>query len=395
MNDDEDSALPIEEQTQRPPNTALHQQRVNAWHPILDPVWVIAGLIYLGIIMVPVGYKIDSIQRNVEEHIDTYDKWTEDYFDTFAYDPDNDTDCRIGNNFNAKKRCYIRFTATKDLTPPILLHYQLTNFHQNHRSYYSSRDPYQLLGEADKQDAISAQDCNPLNVLGGIKLNPCGLIANTFFNDIFTLNNTLDANGNEIDNFILREDGIAWQSDLKYKFRQVNGFEHEPCSEGTCDESCCKEGDSCLDGKPYYDKVTDKCYRYKYPKDDTTQYLYETYRDIISPLDGVMDEHFIVWMRIATQPTFRKLYGWIDEPIPKGTTLVFAVTSNYVVTRFKGSKSLILSTTSIFGGKNPFLAPIFISVGIVCLVAGALFGLKHAVRPRKLADPAYLHYKED
>lgn len=391
MDDDEDSALDLADQTQRPPDTALHQQRVNAWHPILDPVWVIAGFFYLGIIMVPVGYKINDIQNNVEELINTYDAWTDDYFDSFVLAEGNSTDCRIGDNFNADKTCQIQFTATKDLVPPILLHYQLTNFHQNHRSYYKSRDPYQLLGSIGKQDPISAQDCQPLNKLGDIKLHPCGLVANTFFNDVFKLNTAIDSDGNQVD-IVLREDGIAWQSDLEYKYDQVDGFESSECS--TCDASCCLDGDSCLDGLPYEDEFG-VCHRYKYPDDDTTQYLYETYRDIISPLKGVTDEHFVVWMRIATQPTFRKLYGWIDEPIRKGTTLVFDVKSNYVVTRFKGSKALVLSTTSIFGGKNPYLAPIFISVGFFCLVAGVFFGLKHAIRPRKLADPAYLHFKED
>jgi hypothetical protein len=53
--EDDDSALEESEQTMRPPDVALHQQRVEAWHPILDPVWVIIALLYLGVIMVPVG----------------------------------------------------------------------------------------------------------------------------------------------------------------------------------------------------------------------------------------------------------------------------------------------------------------------------------------------------
>jgi len=53
--DDDDSVLDLAEQTQRPKDVALQQQRVNAWHPILDPVWVIVALFYLGVILVPVG----------------------------------------------------------------------------------------------------------------------------------------------------------------------------------------------------------------------------------------------------------------------------------------------------------------------------------------------------
>lgn len=55
MDDDEDSVLDISEQTNRPADTAFSQQRVQAWHPILDPVWAICGLFYIGLIMVPTG----------------------------------------------------------------------------------------------------------------------------------------------------------------------------------------------------------------------------------------------------------------------------------------------------------------------------------------------------
>ena len=53
--DDDESALDLAEQTERPKDVALQQQRIPAWHPILDPTWVIVALFYLGAMLVPVG----------------------------------------------------------------------------------------------------------------------------------------------------------------------------------------------------------------------------------------------------------------------------------------------------------------------------------------------------
>jgi hypothetical protein len=326
-----------------------------------------------------VGFKIDALQRQAVEIKRTYDDYHVD-----------DPECGINETFNANRICNLTFVVPEDLEPPILVYYELTNFHQNHRTYLKSFDPYQLYGQTGPRDPVSERYCEPLNKLGGITLNPCGLIANTFFNDYFTLLQGNSANGLPL---TLIEDGIAWQSDIELMYNQPNGFRYEECPAGQCDSSCCNGAEwSC--SQPYVDKQGN-CYRYFYPDDDTTQYLYETYPDIISPLEGVTNEHFIVWMKVATQPNFRKLYGWFDVPIAKGEELVFQVNANYVVTRFQGSKSLIVAKTNTLGGKNPYLGMSLIGAGGFILVMGILFGIKQCVRPRKLADPKFLHYKED
>jgi hypothetical protein len=55
VGEDDEGVLDISEQTNRPVDDSIHQQRIQAWHPILDPVWVIVSLYYIGIILVPVG----------------------------------------------------------------------------------------------------------------------------------------------------------------------------------------------------------------------------------------------------------------------------------------------------------------------------------------------------
>ena len=167
----------------------------------------------------------------------------------------------------------------------------------------------------------------------------------------------------------------------------------QECPTGGCNSTCCSDlGFSCKE--PAISKHDFKCYAYHYPDENTTQYLYETYPQI-SPLDGVTDEHFIVWMRVATLPTFRKLYGYIEQPIPAGTTLTFRILCNYVVESFGGSKSLVVSTNNILGGKNSYLGRTFYVVGFFCLACGCFFAAKHWFRPRKIADRKYLRYKEE
>lgn len=65
--EDDESVLDESEQTMRPKSDSLHQQRIQAWHPVLDPVWVIVALFYLGVILVPVGtYIHGNVERIME-----------------------------------------------------------------------------------------------------------------------------------------------------------------------------------------------------------------------------------------------------------------------------------------------------------------------------------------
>ena len=295
--------------------------------------------------------------------------------------------------------CQIQFQVPLDkgdMQPPILIHYELYNFYQNYRKYFNSFDQHQLFGSLT-QDIVAAGDCEPLNIINGIKINPCGLIANTLFNDVITLESIVDKDGNVIDNVPMVESGIAWESDIQWKYRQPDGFKYEQCP--SCDECDCTGGEdggeeewSCTEPYVNEDGI---CFRYYYPDDDTTQYLYETYPMVVSPIDGVLNEHFIVWMRTAALPHFRKLYGYIEQPIPAGATLTFNVQANFVVERLKGAKALVVSNNYIFGGKNHWLGTLFIVVGSIAAILGALFLAKDYLAPRKLGDKMYLKFKEE
>ena len=93
------------------------------------------------------------------------------------------------------------------------------------------------------------------------------------------------------------------------------------------------------------------------------------------------DEHFIVWMRTAGLPNFRKLWARIDSDLSAGEYLM-TIKNNYDVSGFEGSKSFVLSTTNALGGKNYFLAVCYIVVGALCFVFAIIFLIAYIRKKR-------------
>jgi len=233
--------------------------------------------------------------------------------------------------------CNVTIQVTKTMNHPVYLYYRLDNFYQNHRRYVKSRDDPQLRG--DYIGSVGAlSDCDPYIGNGNGTLEgayfPCGLIAASFFNDTIAM---FDSNNN---NVTLRKNGIAWKSDVQKKFGPI------------------------APGQPGI-------------KLNVSQ----------------TDEDFIVWMRTAGLPNFKKLYRILDSDVQPGA-YSFEIQNNFPVSSFSGRKYVVLSTTSWIGGKNPFLGWAFIAVGIVCFVQGVAFAIKHKVSPRKLGDTKYLDWNK-
>ncbi|CAN0542736.1 unnamed protein product, partial [Ectocarpus sp. 12 AP-2014] len=66
---------------------------------------------------------------------------------------------------------------------PIYVYYELRKFYQNHRSYVKSRSFDQLKGGVSK--LVPGEGiCSPLESIDTLDLNPCGLVANSMFNDV-------------------------------------------------------------------------------------------------------------------------------------------------------------------------------------------------------------------
>lgn len=93
-------------------------------------------------------------------------------------------------------------------------------------------------------------------------------------------------------------------------------------------------------------------------------------------------EDLIVWMRTAALPTFRKLFGKIENDLEAGDNIHVRIQNNYNTYSFGGKKKLVLSTTSWIGGKNDFLGIAYLTVGGLCLFLAMSFIIIYLIRPR-------------
>ena len=72
---------------------------------------------------------------------------------------------------------------------------------------------------------------------------------------------------------------------------------------------------------------------------------------------------------------------------------VHCVRSDFVVSSFEDKKSIVISTTSWFGGQNVFLGILYVIVGALWMVLAILFFVNNNLSPRKLADTRCLSWR--
>lgn len=176
-----------------------------------------------------------QVQEIVIDYTDCHSKATNEFTDipggkvdsTFSTESKpmwrrlNTTSTKIGKN---ETQCSIQFEIPT-LNPPILLFYRLTNFYQNHRRYVKSVDERQLRGDAVTADQLKGSDaCSPLITNSeGKPYYPCGLIANSLFNDTFSEPKLLNPSGSassKSQKYVMKKSGIAWPSD-KERFKKT------------------------------------------------------------------------------------------------------------------------------------------------------------------------------
>ncbi|KAF3483582.1 LEM3/CDC50 family protein [Arthroderma uncinatum] len=272
------------------------------------------------------------------------------------------TDITLDNGVHVNTTvCSLIFDIPNDIGAPVYMYYRLTNFYQNHRRYVKSLDLDQMKGVAVPNGTISTSTCDPLRIDENTKkaYYPCGLIANSLFNDTFSEPKRVGGGSNVNETYPMTNRGISWSSDrdlykpTKYNFDQVSP-------------------------PPNWKK--------RYP---------DGYTEKNPPPNLQTWEELQVWMRTAGLPTFSKLALRNDTGRMLAGSYQVDINDNFNVTIFGGTKSMVITTRSVMGGKNPFLGIAYVVIGGLCILLGTIFTFVHLVKPRKLGDHRYLTWNSE
>ena len=308
------------EEYERLKNSKFKQQKLPGWRPV--PTITSTTIIFFcfGAVFIVLGVIILVFSNQIEEVSYRYDE-----------------ECKTQKEKTNSNNCEITLDIKNKMKSKIMIYYQLNGFYQNHRRYVKSKSDEQLHGkEFTLEEMKNSQDCDPAitnedmgqtksflgnDLVAGELAVPCGLIAKSFFNDKFT---NWKINGKQ---FTPNENDIAWKADKELKYKNTNNL--------------------------------------------NKQWI------------NMTDEHFIVWMRPAGLPNFRKLWGRIEEEIKANSNVEVTIEDNFNVTSFNGKKYLILSTVNAFGGKNSFLGISYIVLGGISIILAVVFIIGYNIHSKK------------
>lgn len=326
----------------KPDESKWRQQKLDAVRPLLTarcamPITFIGGICFIGI-----GVVLYVAANSASEHVEDYTNCTgTDTINVFDVAADNNTCTRVIN-------------LTTEFKGDILFQYGLDNFYQNSRKYLKSRNDIQLYGSLNE-----TTDCEPLameNVSGKLlPIVPCGIIANSMFNDTFELYYLPPNDPSDYITVPFSTENVIWKGERERKFR------NPPTSNN---KTLCQVFEGTVK-PPNWRRET--C-------------------NVGNDEEGRALENidFIVWMKPAALPKFRKNYRTLNRTtglFPTGLLkgiYHLKIAYNYPVSDFEGRKRFIIVQNGwLDGPKNPFLGIAYIIFGGFLIFVTALFLFFH------------------
>ncbi|ORZ24106.1 CDC50/LEM3 family [Absidia repens] len=381
----------------KPKDGAFRQQRLRAWQPHLRPTVVIPTLFIIGILFMIAGgllywnsgkthelmidystcqhydhpiylapsmydYRFDSspkydVSRTNSPLVDPTQPPVFHYINTTTFQTNNDDPTYHNPNNITIKQCTLDFTVPSTMKAPVFMYYRMTQFYQNHRQYAKNVDPGQLLGTP--VDAGSADsNCQPITTNSDNTkiVFPCGLIANSMFNDSISDLTLISTSGDgqmqqqQQQRYVWYKNGLVWPTEYhKYGSTgyQINQIIPPP---------------------NWAVRFPQGQYTAQYPPPDL----------------GKSMERLKVWMSVAALPDFRKIWGRNENQDLSAGRYRVTIDLNFDTLGYGGKKYLVLTTSSPLGGRNFYLGLTYLAVGGLCLLLATLFSFLHCIKPRNL-----------
>lgn len=250
---------------------------------------------------------------------------------------DNKAGCEItATTSTFPQTCSFNITLDVDLEAPVYFYYSYKGFHQNHRRYVRSMSMDQLLDI----DATDVGNCEPddLQTYNGKTIYPCGLLADTFPPDRFTI----AVNGQDL--CPACTSSVA--DDRNNQWEEANSWSKADIAHKVA-----------VDAKFIEETSTDDL--------STTNARWTAYGRNL-PL--VNDKDFMNWMRPAPLTSFKKLYRVItDRDLKKGDRVEVTVYAYFYSGEWETEKWIVLANTGAFGGDNTLLMITSVFSGTICL----------------------------
>lgn len=346
---------------------AFRQQKIPSIFVVHSPFPVAFLFLLTAILCIPIGILEVAYSRRTTNLDFRYDNINNYVFKMEESSSLPHTFLFSGSTYSMGVRTFLLIELKDTIVAPSVLKYRLKGFHQNFRSFFISKDEYQLYG---KGSALT-KDCDPFRFPGYISgdiqdgyYSPCGSIAWSMFNDSFKLyklekgtfsgsevpadatlicdGSAFDGKGNSLSTINkCSKDGIALPSVL-YGYK-------EPSLSTVYSGPIWKSGGDSTSSNPY---------------NKEGYYYNEPGHQIPDPLD--ID--FILWSSSAYIPDFTNAYRILNVDLEAGEYL-FEITELF---SFPGEKHIILSTNNWIGSFSSDVGGVTLAVGCFSLVAAIL-----------------------